>query len=97
MRLTLVPVSQGRLYALPPRMLSLLLAIAVTGMVLTYPRALAHVSHGLLSLMMLGISAGFVHGVGFIPEHKIWRIVFGPWLAWPLMGLGLWLLLRGWA
>jgi len=34
-----------------------------------------------------------VHGVGFVPEHKLLRIAFGPWLAWPLMGMGLWLLL----
>ena len=96
MRQTLVPVSQGSLYALPPRMLSLLLAIALAGMVLAYPRALAEAGHGMLSLMMLGICAGFVHGVGFVPEHKLWRIAFGPWLAWPLMGMGLWmLLLRG--
>jgi predicted membrane protein len=75
-RQTLVLVSQGSLYALPPRMLSLLLAIALA--------------------VMLGICAGFVHGVGFVPEHKLWRIAFGPWLAWPLMGMGLWmLLLRG--
>jgi cyd operon protein YbgE len=95
-RQTLVLVSQGSLYALPPRMLSLLLAIALAGMVLAYPRALAEAGHGMLSLMMLGICAGFVHGVGFVPEHKLWRIAFGPWLAWPLMGMGLWmLLLRG--
>lgn len=87
--------AHGGVYATLPRMLSLLLAIALAGLILTYPRALAHASHGLLTLAMLGVSAGFVHGVGFIPEHKFWRIAFGPWLAWPLMGLGFWLLLRG--
>jgi predicted membrane protein len=74
-------------------MLSLLLAIAMAGMTLTYPKALAHASHGLLSLAMLGVSAGFVHGVGFVPESKLWRFLFGPWLAWALMSLGLWLFL----
>jgi predicted membrane protein len=83
----------GGAYAALPRMLSLLTAIALAGLVLTYPRALAGASHGMLSLMMLGISAGFVHGVGFVPEHRLLRILFGPWLAWPLMGMGLWLLL----
>jgi predicted membrane protein len=42
---------------------------------------------------MLGVSAGFVHGVGFVPESKLWRFLFGPWLAWALMSLGLWLFL----
>lgn len=78
-----------------PRMASLLLAISMAGLIFTYPKALAHASHGMLSMTMLGVCAGFVHGVGFIPETKTWRILFGPWAAWPLMCLGLWLLLRG--
>jgi predicted membrane protein len=82
-------------YAVLPRMLSLLLALGMAGMILTYPKALAHVSHGMLSLTMLGVCAGFVHGVGFIFETRLWRILFGPWIAWALMALGLWLLLRG--
>ena len=93
MRQTLDPVPHGGVYAVLPRMVSLLAAMALAGMVLAYPRALAEASHGMLSLMMLGICAGFVHGVGFVPEHKLLRIAFGPWLAWPLMGMGLWLLL----
>jgi predicted membrane protein len=75
------------------RAFSLLAALALSGLILTYPKALVHANHGLLSLVMLGVSAGFVHGVGFVPQHKLWRIVFAPWLAWPLMGTGLWLLL----
>jgi predicted membrane protein len=85
----------GGVYATLPRLLSLLAAIAMAGMILTYPKALAHASHGLLSLVMLGISAGFVHGVGFIPEHKAWRLLFGPWTAWVLLAAGLLMFLHG--
>ncbi len=74
----------------PMRWVSLLLAIAVSGVILTYPKAYGNLSHGLLSLIMLGTCAGFVHGVGFVPIHPVWRALFSPWLAWPLMGLGLW-------
>lgn len=95
MRQALTPITPTGAYAALPRLLSLLLAIALAGMILAYPKALAHVSHGLLSLTMLGICAGFVHGVGFIPRSKPWRVLFGPWMAWLLMSLGLWLLLRG--
>ena len=95
MRQTLTPIPHGGAYAALPRMLSLLLAIAMSGMIFAYPKALAHASHGLLSLTMQGVCAGFVHGVGFIPETKVGRILFGPWLAWALMSLGLWLLLHG--
>ena len=84
----------GGAYALMPRMLSLLLAIGMAGMMFIYPKALIHVNHGLLSLVMLGICAGFVHGVGFIPETLAGRILFGPWAAWSLMSLGLWMLLN---
>lgn len=87
-------VTHGGAYTTLPRMLSLLLAILMAGMILAYPKALAHANHGLLSLVMLGVSAGFVHGVGFVPQHRMWRVLFGPWLAWTLMGVGLWLLLN---
>lgn len=87
-------VMHGGVYATLPRMVSLLLAIAMAGMILTYPKALADASHGLLSLVMLGVSAGFVHGVGFVPEHKMWRILFGPWTAWALLAAGFLLFLH---
>jgi len=85
----------GGAYALIPRMLSLLLAVGIAGMIFIYPKTLTNASHGMLSLTMLGICAGFVHGVGFIPETRLGRILFGPWASWTLMSLGLWLLLRG--
>lgn len=85
----------GGAYATLPRMLSLLAAIAMAGLILTYPKALAHASHGLLSLVMLGVCAGFVHGVGFVPAHKVWRILFGPWTAWALLAAGFLLFMCG--
>ena len=81
-------------YAFMPRMFSLLLAMGMSGFIFTYPKALIHFSHGILSLMMLGICAGFVHGVGFIQRNKLWRVLFGPWMSWCLMILGLWILLK---
>ena len=89
-----IPAHNG-IYATLPRMFSLLMAFALAGLILTYPRAFAHAGHGLLTLVMLGVSAGFVHGVGFVPQHKVWRILFGPWVAWPLQAAGLLLFLRG--
>ncbi len=85
--------ARGGAYAALPRTFSLLAALTLSGLILAYPKALGHANHGLLMLVMVGISAGFVHGVGFVPEHKLWRFMFAPWLAWPLMGAGLWLLL----
>jgi predicted membrane protein len=35
------------------------------------------------------MSAGFVHGIGFVPRNNILRIVLGPVAAWLGMGVGL--------
>lgn len=85
---------------LPARLLSLALAVTLAVLILIYPRAVAasldDVRHGLLSLLMWGIAAGFVHGVGFVPRLWLWRLVFHPVLGWLLMGFGTWwVLLNG--
>lgn len=79
---------------LPARLLSLVLALLLSGAILFYPTGVAGVGHGLLALVMWGISAGFVHGVGFVPESRIWRVALGPWTAWILMGVGIALFLQ---
>ena len=80
------------------RALSLLLASPLALLLLIHPAAMldaqGHYSHGLLMLVMLGVAGGFVHGVGFDPYQRLWRWLFGPLLAWPLLLLGYALLLR---
>lgn len=70
------------------------LALAVTA----YPRGLmqdgAALNHGLLSLLMWGMSAGFVHGVGFDPNNRWLRVLLGPVVAWPMLLLGWTLFVR---
>ncbi|MBA1243250.1 cyd operon YbgE family protein [Pseudomonas japonica] len=76
----------------PSRVLSLLLAVPLSLVMLLHPLALldadGRYSHGLLALAMWGISAGFVHGVGFDPRALVWRGLFSPVVAWPLMLMG---------
>lgn len=80
------------------RALSLLLAAPLALLLLIHPGAFVNdagaYSHGLLMLTMLGISGGFVHGVGFVPRALPWRLLFSPWCAWPLLVLGYALLAR---
>ena len=83
---------RGGAYSALPRFFSFALAMGLSGAIFAYPRALDHAGHGQLSLVMLGVCAGFVHGVGFVPQGRVWRIAFSPWLAWALMCAGLWLL-----
>ena len=78
----------------PIRGLSLLAAAAVVRVVVLYPRLIAedgaHVPHGFLVVLMLGMSAAWIHGFGFIPKNRILSILFSPLVAWPVLCLGLW-------
>ncbi|MBB1608965.1 MULTISPECIES: cyd operon YbgE family protein [unclassified Pseudomonas] len=79
------------------RVVSLLLAAPLALVLLIHPALMLDAnggySHGLLMLVMLGVSGGFVHGVGFDPRGRLWALLFGPPVAWPLMLLGYGLLL----
>jgi len=75
------------------RGISLLAALALMLLVTLLPRGLtvgdgSPINHGVLALIMWGLSAGFVHGVGFIPRNPILRVLLGPLVAWLGMALG---------
>jgi cyd operon protein YbgE len=80
------------------RALSLLLASPLALLLLIHPAAYLDdqggYSHSLLMLVMLGISGGFVHGVGFDPYSRLWRTIFHPLGCWLLLGLGYLILWR---
>jgi cyd operon protein YbgE len=84
------------------RALSLLMAIPLSLVLLIHPASMldadGRYSHSLLMLVMWGVAAGFVHGVGFEPRALAWRVMFHPLLAWGLMalGFGMWLTARQW-
>jgi cyd operon protein YbgE len=76
------------------RALSLAMALALMPLITLLPRGLttedgSAISHGLLSLIMWGMSAGFVHGIGFIPQNRVLRVLLGPVVAWLGMGVAL--------
>lgn len=74
------------------RLVSILLATPLSLIFLIHPALMLDAegkySHGQLMLVMLGLSGGFIHGVGFDPRSLFWRVVFHPLLAWLLMALG---------
>jgi predicted membrane protein len=51
-------------------------------------RRMTGATHAILPLLLTGMSAAFVHGLGFVPSGRIWRLAFSPWTAWPLIALG---------
>jgi len=85
-------VGAGRLYGTASRTLSLLLAAPLALVLLIHPAAMLDgqggYSHPQLMLVMWGVSAGFVHGVGFVPRLWLWRWLLGPLVDWPLLALG---------
>lgn len=76
------------------RGVSLASALALMILVTLFPRGLTAadggpISHGVLMLVMWGMAAGFVHGVGFIPRNRMLRVLLGPVVAWLGMGVAL--------
>ncbi len=69
-------------------------ALMMMVLITVFPRGLtiaggSPINHGILALIMWGLSAGFVHGTGFVPHNPMLRVALGPLIAWPLMGVGL--------
>ena len=81
------------------RFVSLAAALAVSAVIMLYPYALGtrmtSITHTALPLLMLGVSAAFVHGFGFRPDNGALRWAFSPAVAWPLMAAGIGLLATG--
>lgn len=72
--------------------ISFLLALPLAAIMLIHPALMldqhGYYSHSLIMLIMLGISGGFIYGVGFIPRFWLWKWLFSPYMAWPLMLIG---------
>lgn len=77
------------------RLITFLAAVGFAGLIVLYPRAIAEdmhgVDHGSLVLLLLGMSAAWVSGLGFEPRRRALRAFFNPVSAWVLMLLGAWL------
>lgn len=41
--------------------------------------ATGHADHRLAMALFWAMSAGFVRGVGFVPRHVLWRVLFSGW------------------
>lgn len=80
------------------RLISLVLAAAVTVTLLVFPqvvgRQLTPAVHAVLPVLLLATSAAFVHGIGYRPERRWSRWLVRPLLIWPVLaGCSVWLVL----
>ena len=69
--------------------ISFLMALPLAAVLLIHPGAMldanGHYNHSALMMLMIGIAAGFIHGVGFLPRFWLWKWLFSPYVACPLM------------
>lgn len=68
---------------------SFLMALPLATVLLLHPAMMldanGHYNHTVLMLVMIGISGGFIYGVGFLPRFWLWKWLFSPYVACPLM------------
>ena len=71
--------------------LSLLTAITIMIIGSIYPILLTNsdgkVNHLIVTLYFLSMSAGFVHGVGFVPRFFLWKLLFSGWTCFISLAL----------
>lgn len=73
--------------------LAVAVAIMLGGSIypLLFARADGSIDHALAMAMFWAMSTGFVRGVGFVPRHRVWRVLFSGWSCLAALCLAAWL------
>ena len=74
---------------------SLAVAIIIMLVATLYPPLLTDAAgkadHGLVTALFSSMSAGFVRGVGFLPQVLVWRWLFSSWACMAALAIALWI------
>lgn len=74
---------------------SLAVAIFIMLVATLYPPlmmdATGKADHGLMTALFFAMSAGFVRGVGFVPQAFVWRWLFSSWSCMAALAVALWI------
>jgi predicted membrane protein len=74
------------------RAISFVVALATSVTLMLFPFLLRYTSqnrlHAALPVVLFGLAGAFVYGVGYRPDNKLLRILFGPLCAWLLIAGG---------
>lgn len=74
---------------------SLTVAIVIMLVATLYPPlmtdAAGKADHGLATALFFSMSAGFVRGVGFVPQAWPWRWLFSSWACMAALAVALWI------
>jgi predicted membrane protein len=78
------------------RAISLVVALAASVTLMLFPFLLRYAPqnrlHAALPVVLFGLAGAFVYGIGYRPDNKLLRILFGPLCAWLLIAGGAFLL-----
>ena len=74
------------------RMASFFAALAASLALMLFPFLLRHVPevrlHAALPIMLFGVVGVLIYGVGYTPENRLLRALFGPICAWIMIMSG---------
>lgn len=79
------PLSKARIFIF---CLSLLVMILITAWPHFLGSTTASMKHNAAMVLMMGMSCGFVYGIGYTPKLTIWRWLFSAWSSLGLMLIG---------
>jgi predicted membrane protein len=91
-----MPVARGERSSLPVgraiQVASFFAALAFSLALMLFPFLLRHVPatrlHSALPILLLGVAGAFVHGIGYLPDNRLLRILFGPICSWLMIIAG---------
>jgi predicted membrane protein len=82
------------------RAASFVAALAVSLALMLFPFLLRHVPetrlHSALPIILLGVTGSIIHGIGYLPDNRLLKILFGPACSWAMMIGGMFLLFTPW-
>ena len=74
---------------------SLTMAIVIMLVATVYPPLMVDTAgkadHGLMTALFFAMSAGFVRGVGFVPQALAWRCLFSSWACMAALAVARWI------
>ncbi|RTL49560.1 MAG: hypothetical protein EKK40_14470 [Bradyrhizobiaceae bacterium] len=74
------------------RFISFAIGLVASLMLMLFPFLLHDISghrlHSGLPIVMLGVAGTLIHGIGYVPDNKFLRFLFGPACSWMLILIG---------
>ena len=90
MNATKVSAAPSHVHA-PSLTIAIVIMLAATVYSPSMVDATGKADHGLMTALFFAMSAGFVRGVGFVPQALAWRCFFSSWACMAALAVALWI------